>query len=119
MKRTIIAATVVLCLAALLATGCMKHTYDVGAGAPRGKVVYDNWESHWLFGIIGETQLDIKEICPSGNATIHDETDFLTGLVGALIGIIYRPSKVTIRSGCKATSAGHWSSTAPATTCRM
>ena len=102
MKRFVAIA----CMMALLAmtAGCMKHTYDAGAGAPRGTVVYDKWESHWLFGIIGETQIDLKDVCPSGNATIHDEVDFLTGLVGALVGIVYRPSKVTIRCDEKTTS---------------
>ncbi|MCB1155340.1 hypothetical protein KDL45_16900, partial [bacterium] len=87
----------VCAFAVSVAAGCMRHTYDVGAGAPRGELVYDGWENKWIFGLVGETQIDLKDVCASGNATIHDETDFLTGLVGLLTFTIYRPSKVTIR----------------------
>ena len=34
-------------------TGCFEHTYNVGAGAPTGSVVYDEWQSQWLGGLIG------------------------------------------------------------------
>ena len=71
---------------------------SVGKGAPSGKMVYENnWTSHWFFGIIGEEIVDIKKVCPSGNATIHDEISFVNGLIGFLIGIVYYPSTVTVR----------------------
>ncbi|MDH3208305.1 MAG: Bor family protein [Gemmatimonadota bacterium] len=82
---------------ALIAVGCLEHTYDIGRGAPRGRVVYDEWHHHWLGGLIGERELDIGEYCPSGNATIHDEQSFLNGLVAALTSGIYMPTTVTIR----------------------
>ena len=37
------------------------------------------------------------ELCPSGNATIHDEQTFLNGLVPVLTSVIYAPTTVTIR----------------------
>lgn len=82
---------------ALILTGCLEHTYHVGRGAPRGPVVYEEWHHHWLGGLIGERTLDIREICPSGNATIHDEQSFLNGLVSALTSGIYMPTTVKIR----------------------
>jgi hypothetical protein len=88
----------VLLLAVVLAlVGCFKHTFTVGNGAPEGAVVYDHWHSHWLFGIIGEENVDVHKLCPSGNATIHEETTFVNGLIGAFIGLIYYPTTVTIR----------------------
>ncbi len=39
----------------------------------------------------------MSEVCPSGNATIHDEQTFLNGLVAVLTSGIYTPTKVTIR----------------------
>ena len=84
-------------LAAIAATGCIEHTYNVGTGAPVAPVVYEEWHHHWLGGLIGERTLDIERHCPSGNATIHNEQSFLNGLVSALTSGIYMPTTVTIR----------------------
>jgi hypothetical protein len=80
-----------------VAVGCYEHTYTVGAGAPAGPVVYDEWRNFWLGGLIGEHTQEVSEVCPSGNATIHDEQSFLNGLVTALTFRIYTPTTVTIR----------------------
>ena len=94
MKKVLI---LVLSLALIFVlTGCFKHTFTVGKGAPGGKVVYKEWHSHWLYGIIGEKNVELDKLCPSGNATIHEKTSFVNGLIGALIGIIYYPTTVTI-----------------------
>ncbi len=86
-----------LLLTALVVTACYEHTYTVGTGAPEGRLVYDHWQNHWLGGLIGEETVDIAEICPSGNATIHDEQTFLNGLVSALTAGIYSPTEVKVR----------------------
>ena len=81
----------------LVVAGCYEHTYTVGAGAPASPVVYDQWENHWLAGLIGHRTHELSEVCPSGNATIHDEQTFLNGLVSVLTSGIYAPTTVTIR----------------------
>ena len=81
----------------VVAAGCFEHTYTLGAGAPAGPVVYDEWQNHWLGGLIGERTHELGEVCPSGNATIHDEQTFLNGLVAVLTSGIYTPTTVTIR----------------------
>jgi hypothetical protein len=81
----------------LVVAGCYEHTFTIGAGAPAGPIVYDEWQTHWLSGLIGERTHDVSALCPSGNATIHDEQTFLNGLVSALTIGIYSPTKVTIR----------------------
>ena len=75
----------------------VQHTHTIGAGAPDGPIVYDEWQGHWLGGLIGERTHNVSQICPSGNATIHDEQTFLNGLVGVLTAVIYTPTKLTIR----------------------
>ena len=92
-----------LCLAAI-AAGCYEHTYTIGTGAQTGPLVYDHWQNHWLGGLIGEEIVDISEICPSGNATIHDEQTFLNGLVSALTVGIYTPTEV--KSRCRGGRSG-------------
>ena len=81
----------------VVVTGCFEHTYTLGAGAPASPVVYGEWQSHWLGGLIGHRTHELGELCPSGNATIHDEQTFLNGLVFVLTSGIYAPTTVTIR----------------------
>jgi len=81
----------------LCASGCFRHTFDVGAGAPYGRVVYNQWHGHHLYGLVGNTVVKVKEFCPSGNATILERTTFINGLIGSVIGLIYAPTTVTIR----------------------
>jgi hypothetical protein len=85
---------------AALMVGCYKHTYTVGSGGNTDKdAEYSAWEAHWLAGLIGETDIDVKAICPSGNATIKDRHSFLNSVVNALVGIIYAPTTVEVYCG--------------------
>lgn len=88
-------AIVLLALAALI-SGCFHHVYTVGSGAPNGRVVYSAWHAHWLFAIIGEDNVDVSRLCPSGNATVRNDVTFVNGLIGTLIGVIYYPTTVEV-----------------------
>jgi hypothetical protein len=92
MGRVVLAMGLVIVM-----TGCFEHTYTVGQGAPAGPVVYEEWSNSWLGGLIGEKNLDVSQLCPSGNATIHDEQSLLNGLVSFLTGGIYTPTTVEVR----------------------
>jgi Bor protein len=90
--------TLVGVLLAVGVSACFEHTYIVGRGAPEGRMVYDHWQNHWLGGLISPNQtLELREMCPSGNATIHEEATFMNGLIGALTGGIYQPTTVKVR----------------------
>ena len=81
----------------LVATGCFKHSYDVGSGGDtQSEPSYDSWHSHWLFGIIGEEEVDVSQECPNGNATVKDRVTFVNALVGILVGVIYYPTTVSV-----------------------
>ncbi len=99
MKTTKLAILVASALALTL-TGCLQHTFSIGTGAPEeGALVYKNWHHHWLFGLIRpehQEKLELADLCPSGNATIHEETSFVNGLVDFLTWFIYSPTTVTI-----------------------
>ena len=94
-KSVLVFTLVLVCIVGL--SGCFRHNFTVGAGAPDGKEIYRHWHHHWIFGLVGEQNLDIATLCPSGNATIHEETTFLNGVIDVLIGIIYSPTTVTVR----------------------
>lgn len=83
-------------LALVVLAGCFHHSYTVGAGAPNGRLVYDRWHAHWLLAIIGEDNVDVKTLCPSGNATVRNDVTVVNGIIGALIGVIYYPTTVQV-----------------------
>ena len=79
-------------------TGCYRHVFVVGAGAPGGALVHDEWRHQWLWGLVSpENELAIRDVCPSGNATIVGEVTFLNGLVSALTAGIYSPTTVRVQ----------------------
>jgi hypothetical protein len=87
----------VLLTASLAGTACYRHTIIVGNGAPTGRLLYDHWENFWIFGLVNDTTLNVKDICPSGNATIEARRTFLNGLVSALTSGIYTPTTLRLR----------------------
>lgn len=92
-----IANVVLVAGLALSATACFKHSYTVGTGGNTSHdPAYTKWHSHFLYGIIGEKDVAVREVCPSGNGTVKDEVSFVNGLVGALIGIVYYPTTVEV-----------------------
>lgn len=85
--------------------GCFKHSYTIGSGGNvDGTAKYSAWHSHFLYGIIGEKDVNAKEVCPSGNATVKDEVSFVNGIIGSLVGIIYYPTTVEIYCDGKSAS---------------
>ncbi len=95
------ACIIVLSLSVALPLGaCFQHTYIIGAGASSdAEPVYKHWHHHWVFGLIRpkhQKELNLEELCASGNATIHEEVTFVNGLIDVLIGFIYSPTTVTI-----------------------
>jgi hypothetical protein len=77
--------------------GCYHHTYTVGLGGnTSSEAAYSHWHSHWFYGIFGDKDVHVKEVCPSGNATIKDETSFLNGLVSEITGFIWSSTTVEI-----------------------
>jgi hypothetical protein len=82
-------------------TACFTHTYTVGAGGDVTKPpTYSASKGHFLNGLISDDNvINVSNICPSGNATIKDQHTFVNLLIGALIGIIYRPTNVEVYCG--------------------
>jgi hypothetical protein len=82
---------------AFAAMGCFKHSYTTGSGGDTSQDArYSKWHSHWLFGIIGEEDVNVRQVCTSGNATVKDEVSFVNGVIGALVGAIYYPTTVDV-----------------------
>jgi hypothetical protein len=84
----------------------LQTQLNVGSGGNlNADAKYSSWESHWFFGMIGESSVDIKQVCPSGNATIKDRISFLNGLIGTFTGLVWHPSTVEVYCGSDGAAA--------------
>ncbi len=94
MRRSLAGLVLVVLIGA---AACHRHSFVVGTGGNlNAEPKYSHWHAHWLLGLIGEESVDVKSVCPSGNATIKDHMSFLNGLVAVLIGIVYSPTEVEV-----------------------
>ena len=85
-----------LLLCALALGGCYKATFIRDAQAVRGEE-HDEWTSFFVFGLVGEQTLDVKQFCPDGRfAEIQTGANFGTGLVSLVTIGIYTPRKVYV-----------------------
>ncbi len=84
----------VLASTALL-EGC-GYTYHFQNGNAVPGEEHNEWASFFLFGTIGDYELDVREFCPNGVYEITTGTNFLTWLVSGVTLGIYTPRKVNI-----------------------
>jgi hypothetical protein len=76
-------------------TGC-GFTYHFQDGTKLRGEEHDQWASFFVFGLIGDVEVDVREACPNGIYEVTTGTNFLTWLVTGLTLAIYSPRKVNI-----------------------
>lgn len=85
--RSAVAAT----LLTLLLTSCYKATFISNPNVVRG-ADHDQWNSFFLWGLVGEETLDVRQFCSGGQvAQVRTGGNVLTGLVGFITLGIYAP----------------------------
>jgi hypothetical protein len=99
MTRWLGALALVVCGATSM--GCYKYTIRVGDGGnlsgPPTRVEAAN---HFVYGAVGEGQLDITNVCPSGSATVKiSQTVVDNVLQWALGGVLWQPSTMEVYCG--------------------
>jgi hypothetical protein len=83
-------------LAMLLAAGCYKATFIRDPSAVKG-VERDQWLDFFVFGIVGEQNVEVRQFCPDGKvAQVQTGGNFGTGIVSVLTLGIYAPRKVWV-----------------------
>lgn len=84
-----------LLCATLMSSACFHQA--VQTGAPVGTTVVDKpWVNTFIFGLVAAPEIDVRQQCPSGVATIETEQSFLNGLVAAVTIGIYTPQHVRV-----------------------
>ena len=83
-------------LTCLASAGCYKVTFIDPSATAAGEEK-EKWSSFFLWGLVGEEQIDARDFCPNGNiARVQTGGNFLTGLVGFITLGIYAPRRVLI-----------------------
>jgi Bor protein len=76
---------------AIAAAGCYKATFISNPSVVRG-ADHDQWNSFFLWGLVGEETLDVRQFCSGGQvAQVRTGANVLTGLVSLVTLGIYAP----------------------------
>lgn len=78
-----------------MGTGCYKNTYTTGL--PHGGGVYSQKASFFLFGLVGQHTVDIKQVCPDGVSWFQNRVDVVDGIIGCVTCGLYQPVTIEVR----------------------
>jgi len=83
--------------AALLLSGCYTISYNGNRSA--GGSEQSEWDNYFLWGLVGETNVDLQQVCPKGVASWKSQQTFVQGLIGIVTIGIYVPRSVIVQCG--------------------
>ena len=93
-------ASILLLTTALLGAtcpGCFKATFEDASRPPAGEE-HSEYESFFLIGLVGESDVDIRDHCESGRASgVQTGGNVGTTLISVLTVGIYTPRMVYVR----------------------
>ncbi|NOU26505.1 MAG: hypothetical protein HOO96_01250 [Polyangiaceae bacterium] len=76
-------------------TGCGYTYHFRDATTVRGEE-HNEWASYFVFGVVGDYEIDVREVCPAGVHEITTGNNFATWLLRVVTIGIYTPRKVNI-----------------------
>lgn len=85
----------IISVAAICFSGCYRVTVNTGA-PPSPQTVDKPWQLSFVIGLVPPPELNTKEACPKGVATVMTERSFLNSLVGGLTGNLLTPMHVSV-----------------------
>lgn len=86
--------TAALLAAAFLATGC--YTTRFQSNLAPGGAKYEEKGNFFLWGLVGEKEVDLKKLCPAGAARWQNQQTFVDGLLGFITIGIYIPRTINV-----------------------
>jgi hypothetical protein len=84
---------VAMCLG--LSTACWHQVVQTGRN-PGNVVVEKQFVATWLWGLVPAQEVDVRQQCPIGVASVETEQSFMNGLVLGLTLGLYTPQHVKI-----------------------
>lgn len=75
-------------LAVMMLAGCYKVTYV--SDKPMGETQTGS-QSFFIFGLAGQANINVPQMCPNGAARLIVQQTFVDGLLGAITFGIYTP----------------------------
>lgn len=99
--------TLMIMLSVALATSaCATHTirYKNPTVAATGETKNAK-QSFFLWGLVGGSEVDLQQMCPSGVAAIEDKASVVDGILTAVTGGLYSPRSVEVRCAGGTTGA--------------
>jgi hypothetical protein len=90
--------------AAFLATGC--YTVRFQSNLAPGGAQFEEKGDFFLWGLLGEKEVDLKKLCPAGASRWQNQQTFLDGLIGAVTIGIYIPRTINVECAGKKAAAG-------------
>jgi hypothetical protein len=78
----------------VLATGC--YTVRFQTNLPPGGAKYEEKGNFFLWGLVGEKEVDLKKLCPAGPARWQNQQTFVDGLIGTVTLGIYIPRTINV-----------------------
>jgi hypothetical protein len=77
-------------------SGCYKASFYQGSTVAGTQ--HDEWESFFLYGLVGSSTVDVREFCPEGQiSSVRSGGNFGTELVSVLTFGLYTPREVSVR----------------------
>ncbi len=92
MNRILMSAAL---LAAAAAGGCYKNTYTTGQ--PIGGATHTVKANFFIYGLIGETTVNVDALCPNGVAWFQNRMDVPDALLSCITCSLYTPLTIEVR----------------------
>ena len=90
----------VVCAAVLCVTGCYSVTVRPEGGYKLAtKPTFEERQTFFLWGLVGESHINVKEICSGEPVQFESQQTFVDGLLGLITLGIYAPE--TAKVWCK------------------
>lgn len=91
-----IVRTAALLIAALSSTGCYKATFVAEPEAAKREPTHEEWNHHYVFGTVGEAEIDAQRYCSGKVAAVRTGGNAGTTTLGIVTLGIYTPRKVYV-----------------------
>jgi hypothetical protein len=82
--------------------GCFKHTITMGKGGDMSKPPLEQKDYYFIYGAVGQSSVNVEQVCKSNNATVVVQETIVDGLIGNCVcGNLLMPQTTQIYCGAQ------------------